>query len=169
MRRFFRNVLCAALVAGGAVGSAPAQPSSGASWRTLRDAELSLGWLRSENAAGLIFFRDSSLSEIAAYAATEHGGLKNYYEAEDRLAFGLEAASCHRLSERVVVRGEVGYDRQLGRRMSGSYFIDPTQTPVDLVEFTDENPGDKQLETYRVAGSVGVAAAHWFAAGARTE
>lgn len=167
MRRFFRNVLCAALVAGGAVGSAPAQPSSGASWRTLRDAELSLGWLRSENAAGLIFFRDSSLSEIAAYAATEHGGLKNYYEAEDRLAFGLEAASCHRLSERVVVRGEVGYDRQLGRRMSGSYFIDPTQTPFDLVEFTDENPGDKQLETYRVAGSVGVAAARWFAAGAR--
>lgn len=167
MRRFFRNVLCAALVAGGAVGSAPAQPSSGASWRTLRDAELSLGWLRSENAAGLIFFRDSSLSEIAAYAAAEHGGLKNYYEAEDRLAFGLEAASCHRLSERVVVRGEVGYDRQLGRRMSGSYFIDPTQTPFDLVEFTDENPGDKQLETYRVAGSVGVAAARWFAAGAR--
>lgn len=167
MRRFFRNVLCAALVAGGAVGSAPAQPSSGASWRTLRDAELSLGWLRSENAAGLIFFRDSSLSEIAAYAAAEHGGLKDYYEAEDRLAFGLEAASCHRLSERVVVCGEVGYDRQLGRRMSGSYFIDPTQTPFDLVEFTDENPGDKQLETYRVAGSVGVAAARWFAAGAR--
>lgn len=167
MRRFFRNVVCATLVAGGAAGSAPAQPSADVSWRTLRDAELSLGWLRSENAAGLLFFRDSSLSEIAAYAAAEHGGLKEYYEAEDRLAFGLDAASYHRLSERVVVRGEVGYERQLGRRMSGSYFIDPTQTPFDMVEFTDENPGDKQLETYRVAGSVGVAATRRLTAGVR--
>ncbi|WP_346693105.1 DUF6850 family outer membrane beta-barrel protein [uncultured Alistipes sp.] len=167
MRRFFRNVVCATLVAGGAAGSAPAQPSADVSWRTLRDAELSLGWLRSENAAGLLFFRDSSLSEIAAYAAAEHGGLKEYYEAEDRLAFGLDAASYHRLSERVVVRGEVEYERQLGRRMSGSYFIDPTQTPFDLVEFTDENPGDKQLETYRVAGSVGVAATRRLAVGVR--
>lgn len=167
MRRFFRNVVCATLVAGGAAGSAPAQPSADVSWHTLRDAELSLGWLRSENAAGMLFFRDSSLSEIAAYAAAEHGGLKDYYEAEDRLAFGLDAASCHRLSERVVVRGEVRYERQLGRRMSGSYFIDPTQTPFDMVEFTDENPGDKQLETYRVAGSVGVAATRRLTAGVR--
>ncbi len=167
MRRFFRNVVCATLVAGGAAGSAPAQPSADVSWRTLRDAELSLGWLRSENAAGLLFFRDSSLSEIAAYAAAEQGDLKNYCDAEERLAFGLDAASYHRLSERIVVRGEVGYERQLGRRMSGSYFIDPTQTPFDLVEFTDENPGDKQLETYRVAGSVGVAATRRLAVGVR--
>lgn len=68
--------MCATLVAGGAAGSAPAQPSADVSWRTLRDAELSLGWLRSENAAGLLFFRDSSLSEIAAYAAAEQGDLK---------------------------------------------------------------------------------------------
>lgn len=53
--------------------------------------------------------------------------------------------------------------------MTGSYFIDPTQTPFDLLEFTEDNPGDKQLETYHLAGAVGTAFSRRFSGGLKMD
>lgn len=136
-------------------------------WLRIRDAELYEGWLRSENAAGLTRFRLPKCSEAALFAAKENGDWKNWYESDDSFEFGVEAASYYRLSERIAVHGAVGYSRFSGKHMSGSCFIDPEQTPFDLVEFSTENAGNKRLETYRVTGGVGFDLSRRIALGAR--
>lgn len=150
----------------GPSGTSEASGPSGA-WLRIRDAELSEGWLRSENAAGLTRFRLTKCSEAALFAVKENGDRKNWYESDDSFEFGVEAASYYRLSERIAVHGAVGYSRFAGKHMSGSCFIDPEQTPFDLVEFTTENAGNKRLETCRVTGGVGFDLSRRIALGAR--
>ena len=114
----------------------------------------------------LVTFGCGRLSEVSLSATGKNGGLKNYYDSDDCFSIGAEASSYYRLGTRTVVAGAVGYDRFSGKRMSGSYFIDPTQTPFDLVEYTSDHAGDKQLESYRLNGAVGCDLTRRLAAGA---
>ena len=149
-------MLLAWAVAGGAESPASmAQAPPVPDWTRIGDAELADGWLRSGNAAGLVTFGCGRLSEVSLSATGKNGGLKNYYDSDDCFSIGAEASSYYRLGTRTVVAGAVGYDRFSGKRMSGSYFIDPTQTPFDLVEYTSDHAGDKQLESYRLNGPAG--------------
>lgn len=161
-------MLLAWAVAGGAfcpasMAQAPPVPD----WTRIGDAELADGWLRSGNAAGLVTFGYGRLSEVSLSATGKNGGLKNYYDSDYCFSIGAEASSYYRLGTRTVVAGAVGYDRFSGKRMSGSYFIDPTQTPFDLVEYTSDHAGDKQLESYRLNGAVGCDLTRRLAAGVR--
>lgn len=158
-------LLSAALTGGASASACRAQTASTPEWREWRELRLDNGWFESENAAGLLAFDAGALSEVTLGGTLEQGGLKPYYASEEVREFGAGAASLCRLSERVAVRGEVSYRRLSAKRLAGSYFIDPTETPFDLVEYTDENPGDKQLEEYRIFGGVGARLARGFALG----
>ena len=135
-------------------------------WSTLRDVRLGENWLNSENPAGLHAFGHGAESEIVLLGEGRYGGLKNYFSAKNELAFGVEASSVARLSKLVVVDGKVGYRHTTAKALAASYFINPMQTPFDLLEFTDENAGDKTLEELYLQGRVGVTPARCFSLGA---
>lgn len=126
------------------------------SWLRPDALPLRMPWLTSENAAGLtVLPADLRISETGCYGEVFSGDLHNYHEAHDGYRWGLKGMSYHPVAERVAVWGEVDYSNFLGRDMTGSYFIDPSQAPFNLVEFTPGNAGNKQLETYHLAGAVG--------------
>ena len=135
-------------------------------WSTLRDVRLGENWLNSENPAGLHAFGHGAESEIVLLGEGRYGGLKNYFSSKNELAFGVEASSVARLSKLVVVDGKVGYRHTTAKALAASYFINPMQTPFDLLEFTDENAGDKTLEELYLQGRVGVTPARCFSLGA---
>ena len=127
------------------------------SWQRLYDLTLRLPWLTSENASGLTTLPiNDKVSEVSLFGELFSGDMHNCNEAHNGYKWGLKGESYYSISERVAVWGKVNYSDFKGNDMSGSYFIDPSQTPFNLVEFTEENPGDKQMEIYHLAGAVGV-------------
>lgn len=143
-----------------------AQRDSIPDWSTLSDAYLDKNWLTSHNPAGLGAWKQGVKSDIQLSGRGGFGGLKNYFSSTSETTFGAEASSLARLSESVVVVGRVGYLSKTSKDLAGSYFIDPTHTPFDLIEYTDDNAGDKHLEELYLEGGVGVDLARWLAVGA---
>lgn len=162
MRSQTLALLLALLLTGGVLRSA----CRAQTWAAWSDPKLDSGWLQSGNAAGLTAFGAGAASEIALYGGIERGGLKPWYASDDVREFGAGASSLCRLSRRVVVRGEVGYRNRMSRNLAGSCFIDPACTPFDLVEYDEENRGDKRLEEYRLFGGVGADLTRWLTLGA---
>lgn len=141
-------------VIGGLFGSTLMAQSE--SWLCPEDLRLRFSWLTSDNASGLTVLPASArISEVGLYGELVSGDLSNYNETKSGYKWGLKGLSYYPISERVVVWGEVDYSNFSGSEMTGSYFIDPTQTPFDLVEFSEDNPGNKHLENYHLAGAVG--------------
>lgn len=154
--RLRRQILsfCIAII-GGAFGST--LMAQDVSWLRPADLQQQFPWLTSENASGLTVLPVSArISEVGFYGEMFSGDLRNYNEAKSGYRWGLKGLSYYPISERVAVWGEVDYSNFRGSEMTGSYFIDPAQTPFDLVEFSEDNPGNKQLENYHLAGAVGI-------------
>lgn len=152
LRHYIASIV--AVITGGVFG--PAVMAQNGVWTTPDLFRLQLPWLTSENAAGLTTMSvDQRASEALMYGELFSGRLHNYNEAEDGYRWGAKGSSFYPASERVAVWGEVDYCNFRGNDMSGSYLFDPSQTPFDLIEFTEENPGNKQLENYHLAGAVG--------------
>lgn len=161
-------LLLAGVVTGGASGSAlSAQNRDTTSWQRLEEIARWNAWMQSNNAAGLVMLPPLRMSQIVLSAVGERGPLRDVSAAEESFRLGIDAGSCLRLGSRTTVCGEVAYERFAGRGMSGSFFIDPQQTPFDLVEYTTENPGRKKLERYRLSGAAGYALNRRLAAGIR--
>lgn len=148
----------------------PAIMAQSALWQRPSDLALRFPWLTSENAAGLTTLStDNKASEVSLYGELFSGDMHNYNEAKEGYKWGLKGVSFYPISDRVVVWGEVDYSNFQGKDMTGSYFIDPAQTPFDLIEFTEDNPGDKQLETYHLAGAVGAKLTHRLSGGLKMD
>lgn len=163
-------LLSAGVVTGGASGSAlSAQNRDTTSWQRFEEIARWDAWLQSDNAAGLVMLPPLRMSWIALSAVGEKGSLRDDSDAEGSVRIGAGAGSCLRAGNRTTLCGGVQYDRFSGQGMSGSYFIDPQQTPFDLVEYTTDNPGRKQLERYRLTGAAGYALNRRFAAGIRCD
>ncbi|MDR1227346.1 MAG: hypothetical protein LBK47_10720 [Prevotellaceae bacterium] len=114
-------------------------------------------WLGSENAAGLQSLPDSlRLSTVEAYLHKGNGTFVNYHESDNSTEAGAVTESYYRLNPRVVFYGKVHYGYFTGRNMGGSAWIDPYDTPFDLVETVDTTRGVKNLERYRLAGALSV-------------
>ncbi len=159
-------LLLALALTGGVLHSACRAQTAPQPWAAWSDLKLDSGWLQSGNAAGLTVFGKGAASEVSLYGGIERGGLKPWYASDDVREFGAEAVSLCRLSKRVAVRGEVGYRNRMSRNLAGSYFIDPACTPFDIVEYDEENRGDKRLEEYRLSGGVGADLTRWLTLGA---
>jgi len=111
-------------------------------------------WLQSENVAGLNNISAGKLSYGELYFGKQNGGLRNYYQSSDSYNWGAKAESIYRLNDNVMLYGKVGYDNFTGKGMNGSTFINPENTPFDIVEYTEENSGKKNMETYNLVGAV---------------
>lgn len=148
----------------------PAVMAQNTLWQCPTDLTLRLAWLTSENAAGLTTLSaNDKASEVSLYGKIFSGDMHNYNEAHDGYRWGLKGVSYYPVSERVAVWGEVNYSKFQGNDMTGSYFIDPSQAPFNLVEYTEGNPGDKQLETYHLTGAVGVNLSRRFSGGLKMD
>lgn len=132
----------------------------------LADLGLDKGWVASENGALLDCMARERLSQVELYGAWEQGDLIDPDGAEEELLGGLRAESYLRVSERVALYGRVGYSHFFGQEMAGSYWIDPDNAPFDLVEYTEENRGEKHLERFVVAGAAAYRPLDWFTLGA---
>jgi hypothetical protein len=138
--------------AGIAVAQAPAPRVGDMGYLSQSDA-----WLGSENAAGLQSLPDSlRLSTVAVYLHKGNGAFVNYHESDNSMEAGALTESYYRLNPRVVFYGRVHYGYFSGRNMGGSAWIDPYDTPFDLVEAADNLRGVKNLERYRLTGALSV-------------
>jgi len=163
----FRRIILTWILTSGTFSSAlMAQITSVDSWLRVHDVKRANGWLNSENASGLVTLGVSQVAEIILNSRMKWGDLHDYYDSDNAYTIGLIASSYYRLSPKVVVNGRAAYSHRTLKDATGSYFIDPTQTPFDLVEFTTEHPGDKLYERYNVAGGVGANLNRWFSLGA---
>lgn len=153
-----RILLILSLIAGGAFGSAlMAQTTLSGSYTELADQTRRAAWYHSANPALLIATREENRSRVELALKGRTGELVNYSESERERDLVLDAASLYRLSDGVVVYGEVSYENRTLDKASGSYWIDPSYAPFDLIELTAENAGEKCYESYRIAGRVGAA------------
>ena len=165
-----RNILslCTVFIGGAFFSSAIMAQST--SWLCPTDLELRLPWLTSENAAGLTSLStNDKTSELSLYGGLYSGDMRSYNEAKKGYKWGAKGISYYPILDHIAVWGEVDYSSVIGRDMTGSYFINPAQTPFNLIEFTEENPGDKQLETYHLAGAVGTKFSHKFSGGLKMD
>ncbi len=152
----FRKYIITYIITGGVFSSAlMAQTSTDPSWLRMDDVKLTEGWLNAENAAGLVRFDGRQISNAFLYVSGESGDMRNCNDAKTFGEFGVKARSYYRLSENVVLNGEISYRNFTGKEMCNSYFIDPGHAPFDLIEYTTENAGEKNLEEYHVKGGVG--------------
>lgn len=126
-------------------------------------------WLTGNNAAGLYRWQWGGRSEALCYAGRKSGTLANYAEAATSTHWGADVKAYRRLHTRVAFYGRAGYENVLGRSMGGSVWIRPYEAPFDLVETDRQTAGEKQLETYRLAGGVSVALNKRLSMGARLD
>ena len=155
-----------ALAAGAMANSWQADSLTWLDMSQLRQEE---AWLYSENAAGLPALPMSSLSEMTLSLDKRNGKFVNYGGSDNSFEVGAQAESYSRINRRVVAYGKVDYRRFTGRHMAGSYFIDPEHAPFDLVESSDTNRGTKKLETYHLAGAVGIDLGRRWSVGTRLD
>jgi hypothetical protein len=114
------------------------------------------GWLTSENAAGLQYLPVGNVSFAEIYANRAKGKFVNYSQSDDSYGFGAATESFVRMNPRVVFYGKVNYDNFKGKNMSGSVFINPDYNAIDILEYSGDNRGDKNLENYYLSGAVSV-------------
>lgn len=114
--------------------------------------------LASGNAAWLhTLSSDESLSEAKLWSGWDEGGLHDYEGSNHLWEWGAQTESFLRLSPKAVVYGKVAYRNERGKDMGGSAWIDPYEMPFDFVELSDDNRGNKQLETYLLQGALSYA------------
>lgn len=135
-------------------------------WRKIRHIRDENPWLKSGNIAGLLATDAPKLFEVQMYVDKRNGDWVDYYQSPNSFRLGASAESFYPFSSSVVLYGKVNYSRFVGKDMGGSYFIDPIQTPFDMVEYTNGNRGTKKLENYNLKGGVSVELSSRFCVGA---
>lgn len=150
----FAHTILLALSGGAFCSALAAQPSDSIGWTSISYLKQTEAWLGSENAAGLNVLSLPHISAVEVYAGKENGKFVNYYQSGNSFEFGARAESFYRLNPKVVFYGQMEYSHFSGKSMAGSVFIDPEDAPFDIVEYTDDNRGDKTLENYHLAGAV---------------
>ena len=149
-----KRILLFTLLSGAICSVFAVQYSDSIGWKNLPYIKQSEAWLNSENAAGLHTLSIPRITTAEVYVDKQNGGFIDYFQSDNSLEFGAQVESFYRLNSKVVFYGKVDYRNFAGKNMSGSYFINPKNTPFDIVEYTDENRGDKKLENYHLVGAV---------------
>lgn len=152
---FFKKIYYIVLFIGGALCSANlfAQQVDSA-FADINYLRKQNAWLSAENVAGLKHFSLPKISTAHLFIDKANGGFKNYHQSDNSYQHGLNAQSIYRLNSKVVFSGLVAYHHFKGKNMGGSAFIDPYQSPFNIVEVDDGNKGDKQQETYQLMGGI---------------
>lgn len=150
------KILISLLFTGGVLYSAGTMAQTTVEQSDFQYITNSQNWLNSRNAAGLYALPAPHISYAEVSFEKENGKFVNYYQSDDQYSLGLNAESYLHLNPKVVLYGNIEYLNFQGKNMSGSAFLDPYQQPFDIVEYSDEHAGTKDLEKYVLEGAVGV-------------
>jgi hypothetical protein len=125
-------------------------------------------WLTSDNAAALTTFDDSTIAHATLSYRHDEGKLHTMSEGKHQDAYDADVQSYCRLSADVVAYGRATYSRHNISDAAGSMLM-PTMNlkPFDLVEETNDNAGDKSMETFCINGAIGWRVWRRLAVGAR--
>ena len=118
------------------------------------------------NKSFLTKYSGDNISRLSADGGWSKGKLINYYQSDNQVKFGVSASSIYRIDRRIVISGGISYAMDRGRNMAGSAFINPKETPFDIIEATDDNPGTKRNEKYMLDGELGYMFSDRFSMGA---
>jgi hypothetical protein len=138
-------------------------------WRDFTYVSTVDPWLMGGNAAALTRFVSRNISRAEVKMEYGNGGFVDYEQSHHTFKAVAEVESFYRLNRRTVVYGNMSYDNYSGKDMAGSVFIDPTHKPFDIVEDSLTNTGTKHLDTYSLAGGVGVDLYRGISLGARID
>lgn len=150
----YSRLLAIVLCGGAFTLTARAQSGDSINWRNFSYIQQSEAWFHSENAAGLSHLPVGRISVAEAFFEKQKGELADYYQSDNSYKWGAATESYYRLNPRVVFYGKVSYDNFTGKGMAGSAFIHPDEAPFDIMEFSDENRGEKNLENYHLVGAL---------------
>lgn len=148
-------ILCLILTNGVTNSICKAQPFTISNSFSIQKEVCTNGWLQSGNASGLTTYKGDNQSAVSLYGTLQTGDFKDYYQSALSYSSGAITNSYHRISNRTLVYGEMSYRNTRSQKVAGSYFINPTVTPFDLLEINNQNKGDKQLEEYHLKGRIG--------------
>ncbi len=151
---YHSKILAIGMVAGAFCSGLSAQQTDSLSWKTIEQVRHGDAWLSSENAAGLYVLPSMHLSVIEGYAGKGKGNFVNYGGADNCSRFGARAESFYRLNPRVSFYGQLLYYNFVGKNMAGSYLINPSDAPFNIVEYSDDNRGRKEMEYYNLEGAL---------------
>ncbi|MDR3245818.1 MAG: hypothetical protein LBT50_05230 [Prevotellaceae bacterium] len=168
------KILMIMLLIGGAFCSADLAAQSSltrgeSDWHDFEYVKQSDAWLTSENAAGLQYLPVDRISFAEVYFDKNNGRFVNYYQSNDSYEFGARTESFLRLNPRIVFYGKVNYGNFKGKNMGGSVFINPDYNAIDIVEFTENNQGTKNIENYNLTGAVGINLTRKWAVGGKID
>ena len=138
---YHSKILAIGMIAGAFCSGLSAQQTDSLSWKTIEQVRHDDAWLSSENAAGLYTLPSIHLSVVEGYADKGKGNFVNYGEADNCSRFGARAESFYRLNPRVSFYGRLHYYNFVGKNMAGSYLINPSDAPFNIVEYSDDNRG----------------------------
>jgi hypothetical protein len=148
-----KKILLILLLAGGTLVPAAAGEEGGDRW-SLDRVKRSSAWFAAHNAAGLHHLPVEKVSIAEIFFDKGDGKFIDYYQSDDRRAWGARTESFFRLAPGVVVHGGIEYTNFLGKHAGGSIFIDPPSNPFDIVEQADSNRGTRTMERYALSGAV---------------
>ncbi len=127
-------------------------------------------WLTSRNAAGLVRYASSDIAEAEVSLTKEKGGFVDFDGSSDVWKAGGQIESFYRFNSRTVFYGAISFNSFDGKEMTGSVFTPSLclssfstslpsfsskssfHRPLDIVEDSLTNAGDKHLDTYRLTG-----------------
>lgn len=151
---YHSKILAISMIAGALCSGLSARQPDSLSWKTIEQVRHGNAWLSSENAAGLYVMPSMHLSVVEGYAGKENGDFVNYGGSDNSSRFGARAESFYRLNPRLSFYGLLHYYNFTGKNMAGSYLINPSDAPFNIVEYSDDNRGRKEMEHYHLVGAV---------------
>ena len=108
-----------------------------------------------QNAANLTTLSIDRIAVVEGYAKKENGGLADYYQSDDCLGLGAYTESYYRFNPKIVFFGKLEFGYFTGNNMGGSAMFRPYSAPLNFVEFSADNAGKKNSETYNLVGGIG--------------
>lgn len=132
-------------------------PVFGQAQRSLRDIDYLRGtnpWLGSSNASGIGLLQTDRVAEADAFFRKDNGGLVDSNGSSDAFKAGANTESFVKISDKIAFYGKLSYDYFMGKNMGGSVLSDPSSSPINIVEYSQENLGKKVKEHFHIVGGM---------------
>lgn len=93
-------------------------------------------------------------AQAGLFGRKDNGGIIPISGSPDSFETGASANAYHRLSEKLVFFGLLGWDYFRGKDMGGLVLMDPCFNPVNFLERDEDTKGTKYRETYNLEGGL---------------
>ena len=110
---------------------------------------------------------DARTSQAEVWVSAANGEWVNYYQGDRTMEWGAHTQSVYRINDRYVLQGNVDYRNRTCQNVTGSVWIDPTDTPFDLLEYNAGREGETQSEHYDLSGALSYRVNDRWSVGAR--